>query len=406
MQQINWYLGQSVLPEHFTLSQHLSNQRNIKLCEVNSATNFYGLAELKIDENLFNKNILRIESLLYITLTSENIFYQRNSSQNRLELNLNNIEESKVDIILNVGKEPLTIDIEGNNTKIRTKLPNLSLLVNPEQEEDGIRSFKILSLDKKEDGRWILSDFLPPLLTTDVYSFCIISNMLSSLIQTICSYGLNEKARNSTLSEAKSVLLNNIVFECNKLQYSFWQLKTTKCHPIDIFYLVQNIYLYLLQYQDIVDLDSDLIYDHERVFKSFQNLTNTILDRIVHTKAVDYIVLKNINGYLSTGVIEFGVLNRKKHYIVIRKPTENYSYLASNIKLTSPGRIEYVNKYAMTGLKLNKLDFNPLPSSGIDKYCDVYEILPSREWDYILNEQAICVLNNNLSELKFIYYYV
>lgn len=55
MQQINWHLGQAVLPEHFTLSQQLSTQRNISLCQTNSATGFYGLAELTVDESLLEK---------------------------------------------------------------------------------------------------------------------------------------------------------------------------------------------------------------------------------------------------------------------------------------------------------------------------------------------------------------
>ncbi|KEI35093.1 hypothetical protein FRA_41c09860 [Francisella sp. W12-1067] len=406
MQQINWHLGQAVLPEHFTLSQHLSNKRNIHLCQVNSTVDFYGLAELKIDEYLFDKNILRVESLLYITLTCECIHYQSSTYPKVLELNLNTIDSDTAEIVVQINKKPLTKDVGDNDTKVQTKFSNISLAVNPEKTDE-LSSFKVLTLNKLEDGNWTLKEFLPPILTTKVYNFKLVTDKLSNLLQIIHSYILNEKSTNSAISSFKLTLLNNILYSRNQLQYYIWQLSYSKYSPIIIFHATQNIYLYLLQYQETTEVDSTLVYKHEKPLESFQYLIAAIREKVLHTKAIEYKVLKPIENLLSTGIIEFEVLNRKKHYLVVRKPTQDYSYSLSTIKLTSPSRIKHVNKYAMVGLKLSKLDFNPLPVSSVDKYCDIYEILPSREWDYILSEQVISLLNSkDVNELKFVYYYV
>ncbi|WP_150468158.1 type VI secretion system baseplate subunit TssK [Francisella sp. SYW-9] len=406
MQQINWHLGQAVLPKHFTLSQRFSAQRNINLCQINSATDFYGLAELKIDEYLLEKNIFRIESFMYITLRSEYIHYQRSSYPKSLELNLNTVDSDTAEIVISIDEKPLIENINDGTIKVQTKLSNISLVINPE-EVDELNSFKILVLNKLEDNKWTLGEFLPPILTTKNYGFNLVINKINNLLQIIYSYILNERSTNSAISAVKVTLLNNISNSCNQLRYYLWQLSYTKYSPMFIFHAAQKIYLDLLQYQDITELDPALVYRHDRSLDSFQQLINAIFEKVLHTKAIEYKTFKAIENLLSTGVIEFEALNRKKHYLVVRKPVEDHSYSLLMIKLTSPSRIEHVNKYAMVGLKLSKLDFNPLPVSSVDKYCDIYEILPSREWDYILSEQVICLLNNkDVSDLKFVYYYV
>lgn len=406
MQQINWHLGQAVLPEHFTLSQRLSNQRNIALCEVSSATDFYGLAELQIDEYLFEKNIFRVESLMYVTPRAECIHYQHSNYPKALELNLNTIDSDTTEIAITIADKPLIEYVGSGDNKVQIKLPNISLVINPE-DVDELSTFKVLVLNKLEDGKWILGEFLPAILSTKVYGFKLVTNKLNNLLQTIRSYVQNEKTTNSAISAVKLTLLNNVLHSCNQLQYYIWQLSYSKYFPIFIFHATQNIYLYLLQYQETIEVDSTLVYKHEKPLESFQYLITAIFEKVLHTKAIEYKVLKSIGNLLSTGVIEFEALNRKKHYLVVRKPVEEYNYSLSMIKLTSPSRVEHVNKYAMVGLKLSKLDFNPLPLSNVDKYCDIYEILPSREWDYILSEQVICLLNTkDVSELKFVYYYI
>ncbi|WP_150467327.1 type VI secretion system baseplate subunit TssK [Francisella sp. SYW-9] len=406
MQQINWHLGQAVLPEHFTLSQKFSNQRNVALCEINSATDFYGLAELTIDEHLFEKNIFRIESLTYITPKSECIYYRESSYPKTLELNLNTIDSDTAVIAIKVSDDPLIEDIKSGQNRVQTKLYNISFTINPE-EVDELSTFKIAVLNKLGDGQWVLGEYLPMILSTKVYSFRLVSNKLNNLLQTIRSYVQNEKVINSAISAAKLALLNNILYSCNQLQYYILQLAYTKYSPLFIFHAIQNIYLYLLQYQDFVEVDTTLVYKHDKPLDSFQRLITATFEKVLHTKSIEYKAFNLIDNLLSTGVIESEALNRKKHYLVVRKPVEDYNYSLAMIKLTSPSRVEHVYKYAMVGLKLSKLDFNPLPISSVDKYCDVYEILPSREWDYILSEQVICLLNTKeVSELKFVYYYI
>lgn len=406
MQQINWHLGQAVLPEHFTLSQHLSVERNIALCEINSPTDFYGLAELKINEHLFEKNVLRIEALTYITIKSEVIIYRYRSHPNSLELNLNTIDSDLAEIALCVNNRDILKDVADGDTKVQTKLPNVTLAVNLDEVNE-LSNFRILTLKKLETGKWSLAEFLPPILTTDVFAFNAIMDKLSSLLTTLRAYVSNEKSSNTTISAVKLMLLNNISSDSNTLEYNLLQLKHTKYSPMSIYQNVLKIYIGLLQYHDIADIDRNLIYKHDTPYKSFQALFTEILNMILHTKAVEYKVFNPVENLLSTGTIATEALNRKKHYLVIRKPTEDYGYNLAAIKLTSPSRIEYVNKYAMVGLKLSKVSFNPLPASNIDKNCDIYEIVPSREWDYILSEQIICLLNTkDVSSLKFVYYFI
>jgi predicted component of type VI protein secretion system len=129
-----------------------------------------------------------------------------------------------------------------------------------------------------------------------------------------------------------------------------------------------GLYLYLLQYNESAEIDSTLVYKHNKSLGSFQNIIASVFEIVLHTKALDYKIFKPVENLLSTGIIEFEALNRRRHYLVVRKPVEDYVYSLSVIKLTSPSRVVDMHKYAMVGLKLSKLGFNPLPSSNIDKY--------------------------------------
>ena len=405
MKKINWHLGQAVLPEHFTLSQQLSTQRNIAICEINSATEFYGLAELKIDEYLIKKNIFRVESLMYVTPESEFIYYQRSRYPKTLEINLNTIDSNTAVIAITIDVKSL-VEYACDN-KVQTKLPNISIVINPESVDE-ISTFKIIILNKSENGNWSLSEFLPAILSTNVYGFRLVSDKLNNLLQTVRSYVQSEKARNSVISAVNLSLLSNVLYSCNHLQYCILQLSYTKYSPIFIFNAIQELYLYLLQYKDFVEIDSTLVYRHNKSLDSFQNLITAVFEKVSHIKAVvDHKTFKNVDNILTTDTIDFDALNRSKHYLVVRKPAEDYAYQLTAIKLTSPSRAIHMHKYAMVGLKLSKLDFNPLIESNVDKYCDVYEILPCREWDYIVSEQVMCLVNcKEIYELKFVYYYV
>lgn len=247
---------------------------------------------------------------MYITQKSECIYYQRSNYPKALELNLNTVDLDIVEIAIKIDENPLIEYISDGNAKIQTKLPNISLIINSD-EIDELSSFKILVLKQLENGKWVLGEYLPTILTTKVYGFNLVVNKLSNLLHTIRAYVVNERAVNSAISAVKLLLLNNILYACNQLQYYIWQLVYTKYSPVFIFHAIQTIYLYLLQYQESNELDPSLVYKHDKSLDSFEYLLNAISEKVLHTKAIEYKLFKPIENLLSTGIIEFEALNRK-----------------------------------------------------------------------------------------------
>ena len=406
MEKIHWHLGQALLPEHFNLEQQLNAKQASTFSYINCPTGFFGLAELDVDAFYFSKNILKIKSLLYITPKGECIFHENTTDQKLLELNLNALETESAIIALAINNDPKVKSQKYNDTVIQTQSPNISLIVNPESIDE-LQLLSLMQLNKLENGKWELGKLLPPLLTTNVYSFSIITTLLNETMLTLNAYLQHERATNTAISPSKVMQLQNIELQLNKSKIKLLQLSSIKSHPFYIYQDIIEIYLYLLQYQDEQFSEIKLNYNHNNPWNSFQNLCQRILSRVQYTHSIEYKNFKVMGNKLATDTINYEALNRKKHYFVIRKPTENFLYQISNIKLTSPERVSHVNEYSLTGLKLKKLDFNPLPGSGVDKLCDVFEILPSREWDYIMAEQKIALLKTKeINDLKFTYYYV
>ena len=323
MQQINWHLGQTLLPEHFNLAQTHRVKQSIEIAQANCPTDYYGLADLDIDAYLLTKNILKIRSLFYIKASGDCIHFQASDQNEPLELNLNMLETDTAMISLQINKEPLLEYIKIATQDIQLKAPRLSLSVNSD-EIDELHCIKLLTLQKYEDGTWELCEDLPPLLNTSPYSFKVVTNALYTLIHVVTAYIKHECGSNSALAGVKFMQLQNVELALQKLKLCLAQLKQNKQHPYSIYQYLIDIYLNLMQYKSDLGLSDALVYDHAHPWKSFEIILNTIRSCVQYTHSVEYKSFNLVGNTLTTGTIDYEILNRKKHYLVIRKPAVDY----------------------------------------------------------------------------------
>ena len=82
-------------------------------------------------------------------------------------------------------------------------------------------------------------------------------------------------------------------------------------------------------------------------------------------------------------------INSFKLYFILMKPSLNYSYNSNKLRLGSPTRIPHLRSLSIPGVKLTKKEYNPTTIKLDKRFHDIFEIMPSREMDYVMSDNMI-----------------
>jgi len=437
--QVQWQLGQTLLPDHFeTQETALLTDCSVKFSLLGKP--FYGLIELEFDLSALVKDIIRIKAFSCILESGELIKVGGNArfmdDKDQLELPKASLN---VDLYLNIYQAvfaPTLADSTDGQNPIPRKGYRLDFIsvpgiaeseqVQPQLGNSLIERFKLASFVRAKDKNWLLDDrFLPPLVvldksplfkqrreTLEVYLKSFRQELEKSFLipllveqPSIASNADNEESidefvrpRNSVSASNNSEFQSGLIGLLDVIYATQRMLDRIKqadgeilTHPFDLFSQLQKFYVACKLYRNSLPGDLNVAYRHQSLASVFDWIIG-LLDQVIFLKAYTYsqCALREKNGVYACEVKANQNEINKTYYLCIFHES---SVMSGNCpppeKISSVERVRKLEEYSFDGVKLVPLmDHAAIdrlnedrPSNRSSQY---YLVEQSDEWDEVM----------------------
>ena len=396
---VKWYMGQSLLPDHFEHMQNALGEKNFKVVS-SGGIPLYGIVKLEVEESFLKMGIIRLIKLEMVTVDGQVIELESNAECE--DYDLSECEENKVELYLNVNDKEINFSTEEEkNIKCHGYLLSFDLKSDPTASS----YYKLLSVEKDLSKKWTLSgDYLPPVVSASI-PLC---NSLREESMNICekvftSYERMNKDKEFLLKavDFKPVLTcaYDIKFHLNSIEANY------HVHPFFLYQMLQWLYIRVCLFFNVIVEDIDP-YDHNNIYKCYTILIGKIEELISHeNRAVKYVKFEHDEGFLTAANLDDSILYAKNLYFVVQKRSMEQPFDFEEVKLSSPARYSTINKLALSGLKKTEVDKVPFRHylSGNSLF---FQLGMGKEWDYVIKERALTFPDKEAyQDIKFYLYY-
>ncbi|MCP3966194.1 MAG: type VI secretion system baseplate subunit TssK [Lentisphaerae bacterium] len=395
---IKWYMGQSLLPDHF---EHLQNALSAKFFKImcSSGVPFYGVTRLEIEESFLKMGIVRVTKLEMITIDGQVIELEINAECK--DYDLSSCKENKVELYLNVGDKDIAYNADEKSFKCHGYL--LTFATKPDPSANYY--FKLLGVEKDLSKNWSLAgDYLPPTVNASISLCSSLREQSGAICEKIfTSYDRMNKDKDFLL---KAVDYKPVLTCAHDIKFHLRNIKANnQVHPFYLYNRLHELYVRVCLFFSVQVEEIDT-YDHNNIYQCFDQLIGKIDDLVSHeNRAVKYVKFELEEGFLTAKDLEDTILYAKNLYFVVQKRSEEQPFDIDETKLSSPSRYPTINKLALSGLKkteVKKVPFRHYLSGN----CIFYQLGMGKEWDYVIKDRALTFPDKEeYKDIKFYLYY-
>tara|TARA_R110002072_G_scaffold96697_4_gene212585 strand:+ start:17774 stop:18967 length:1194 start_codon:yes stop_codon:yes gene_type:complete len=356
MKNIAWHVGQNIYPEHFeSLELNIKNYSFDFFKKLNLES--IGIIDITLDEDLFAKNIFKLEKFECVSLDKKYININKNAKINYLEMN-NNYDFSKNKYYIGISFLDELIEsenIDKYNDVIKYKVYNLHLDISCENKFDICLGCIDKNFNDNINGSFIFKE------KCKYPSLNISNNLIRKNIY---------KEIYNLIYYFKSDIENNVNDSNLKLLYSDvllleYYLINNNLHPSQLFDKLYEIYIKSYVFFDTsnkmhLNITKNIIkYDHYDQETSFCNLIEKLYATNNNTDIGNYykIIFEQDGSLFYINKFDIDKFINKKIYLKINisKFSVKTKDMLNKIKISSLSRLDHINMHFLKGLNL-KLD--------------------------------------------------
>ena len=268
LKRVGWQIGQPLLPIHL-FAQEESLLTHLNFYIKNQGIPFYGIGNLKWDDNLLTQGVVSISKCTIIFPSGELVDVPENGKIGSFDLNT--AKMNYVSLYLHLLKDVAEQEVFGESTEEEEKVVYsiYQLVLSTETHIFSAKSsLKLAEFEKDVENRWKLSEkFIPPLFTITTHPF--LAAHLSSIRTILESFQKELALESSTgkLFEQRTLETKMCLIEVAKMRQFFLNMdRLIITHP---YYLYEQLchFLSTLAFM-YVDQGADLSvfpYQHDRL---------------------------------------------------------------------------------------------------------------------------------------------
>ncbi|QSH41070.1 type VI secretion system baseplate subunit TssK [Lentisphaerota bacterium ZTH] len=395
---IKWYMGQSLLPDHF---EHLQNALSAKSFKIicSSGIPFYGITRLEVEESFLKMGIVRVTKLEMITVDGQVI--QQGVNAECKDYDLSSSKENKVELYLNLSDK----DILFNDDEKSFKCHGYTLSFSTKPDPTASYYYKLLCVEKNLSQNWSISgDYLPPTISTSISLCSNLREQAGAICEKIfTSYDRMNKDKDFLL---KAVDYKPVMTCAYEIKFHLRNINANNhVHPYFLYKMLHDLYIRVCLFFNVMVEDIEP-YDHINIYQCFDLLIGKIEALVSHeNRAVKYVKFERDEGFLTARGLEDSILYAQNLYFVVQKRSEEQPFDIEATKLSSPSRYPTINKLALSGLKKNEIEKVPF-RHYLSGNCLFYQLAMGKEWDYVIKDRALTFPDKeDYKDIKFYLYY-
>ncbi|MFZ9035148.1 MAG: type VI secretion system baseplate subunit TssK [Francisellaceae bacterium] len=385
MSDINWQLGQALLPEHLKFQQralqHYAVNLTRSICGLKE-----GIIELIVDEDQLELGVLEIKRLSFILANGRFIDTEFNARVSKLRLTpgerLNGIAEIFINIDMAAVLEVETF--EGQEIDVA-----LNALTPVERFDSNARSlqFKLLELFyNEEDKRWQLTEFTPNLIKMPYLFGRLFYQRIRQSITRLESLMFKTKERGRF--NQKYPLVAMVV---NEIEY--W-LEGQNKHRYAETLSVIEMYLYrLLQVLSLLQLNLMPAISHAGTQLMTINHLLLAIDDLLNKKQKkkDVEPLLYQNGIYQSQVLADAFFMAEYCYLVV-EANHSFEVNESLLKVFAPSQANEILTKALPGIDFHSVVNQPDIHLLFPDAIEIYGLdQQGQHWSDVMNDKRLCV---------------
>ncbi len=383
MKTVNWHDGQKLGPADLNCQSLFMEQGIADVINVITGRHT-SILDIGIDLEYLSSDIFKITQLIaviagkvvtYPYLNKDSLVYAAD------QINLKTVELPYTSIYARV--EPYPVSKVYHVGKVPFNVPRIKLSTSKISEEDIL----ICNLVRDEASKWRIStDYIPSCFAFNGIYKQLIFRSLDLFMQEILAY-IDEQKRYS-LDNAQAFLLYNLE---SMIAARHYQLSENSEQPVNMEGLVKD---FIQMHQCFERYHKEKNSGEPFIIKASNSMSSIItnfkksMQSLMLEGRKDEKISLHPEGDILCAKIDFSqdISTNKRYYLFVMKPYSDFAYNPKMIRLAAPSRMSVLRNLNIPGIKLLHKNYNPTSLTVEKKYYDIFEVISSRELDYVLAE--------------------
>lgn len=387
---VRWYMGQTLLPEHFVA------QQNALLAEIRLRTAVqglptYGIAQLTWNEAAIAQGQIILTSLTAVLPDGSVLDIPGSGSVNALSLKATGASRATVFLhLLSDSGLAAGNELYADDPKILQRAMSKFQLSTEESLDRSVGALRLCAFEN-EAGKWHAApDYIPPLLQVGNHPF--LTRMLAELELALDAFRpqLATQLGDSFFRSDRLAVVRRCLTEVCTVQSVLADIKHgVHRHPYFLFEALRHLYFEVCCFNEVVPERPVLPYQHDQLGTCFNELWSLLRSKMrAHGGRETHLRLVKRDGLFTVAPLAPEVAKSQEIYLLIRRPQIHERVSLDGVKLAAPSRLGMVHRLALKGIPFRYLAQPPFNHSfGPD--VDFYALSPGEEWEHALRESAV-----------------
>lgn len=388
---VRWYLGQTLLPEHF-IAQEDALFSELRLRAELLGLPEYGIAQLSWNEPQLEEGQLAISSLRAILPGGVLLDVPGNCLISRLSLSASGVSTGSVYLhLLGETTKADGVPLYEDDAKVVQRVLYRAQLALQDSLDNSVGTIKLAEFVKSADGKWRLGvDYIPPLIQVGPSPF--LRTQLQELGRKLEAFKaqLEPQLQNSFYRADRISSIRRTLAELGRIRSLLEDQKhQVYRHPYHLFNALRSLYFDLCAFQEKAPDRDVLPYIHTALGPTFKELLQFIDDRVHFSRARStYLKFQVRDGMYTVNQLPQELSAASEVYVLVHREHLHDKVSLDGVKLSSPSRLVLVHRLALKGVPFKHIP-NPAFPHSFGPDVDFYQLVTGEEWELALKEQAL-----------------
>ncbi|HNN95707.1 MAG TPA: type VI secretion system baseplate subunit TssK [Pseudomonadota bacterium] len=404
---VRWFLGQTVLPEHFVALQQ----------GIDSAVEFrartcglpmYGVAQLSYNESLLRDGVLALGEVSAVLADGVIISVPGNCSL--APLSLAATSATRVSVYLHVLSD--AVSGQGNRTydsdpRVVERVVQRAVLSINDSVEGSRAVLRLGDFEKGVAGSWALTPtYVPPLLQVGNTP-----HLLPALATLEAQVGALEpqlaaQLQDTFLRPDRLSTIRRCLAALYRMQTLLVDLRSrVPMHPYDVHAALRELYWEACCFHEVVPDQPVLPYRHDSLASCFGTVLRLLQQalRPVYARST-HLRFSRSNGLFTLSGLPSELKDAQEVYLLVQRPTLHERIAMEDIKLSCTSRLALVHRLVLRGVPYKYVERPPFQHT-FGPEVDFYQLQSGDEWDHALRESSVALYVHPVLERANVFLY-
>jgi type VI secretion system protein ImpJ len=404
---VRWFLGQTVLPEHFVALQQLA-EAAVEFRGRMQGLPMYGIAYLSYNEALLRDGVLAIGELSAVL--PDGLVISVPGGCSLAPLSLVATSATRVSVYLHILGD--TVSGQGNRTydsdpRVVERVLHRAVLSITDHVDNSRAVLRLGDFEKGVAGSFSLAGtYVPPLLQVATTPYLLPAMAILEAQVNALEPQLVAQLQDTFLRPDRLSTIRRCLTALYRAQTLFADLRNRIAHhPHDVFAALRDLYLEACCFHEVVPDQPVLPYQHDALASCFGTVVRLLQQalRPVYTRSTHLRFSRN-NGLFTLGGLPSELKDAQEVFLLVQRPTLHTRISIDDIKVSCTSRLALVHRLVLRGVPFKYVERPPFQHT-FGPEVDFYQLQSGDEWDHVLRESSVALYVHPVLERANVFLY-